>query len=147
MSNGNFRHRGVVVSLETDDVVMVSLTAIAACEGCRAKAHCNISHEEGNTAESRKRILRITSNLSQRLEVGDEVDISITYTIGMIAVIVTYIIPLFIFVGALSISIAMGVEEGIAALGTFAVLALYYYAIYLLRNRFERVVRFDIQKR
>ncbi len=144
MIQQGFRHKGVVTSLEKGDVITISLRAVEACDGCRAKSVCSASN--GKDESGSVRIMRVVSSCAQSLEIGDKVDISITYKVGMIAVVVAYIIPLFVFIGSLAVGLAFGLDEGIAALVTFVVTALYYGVVYLMRNRFERVVHFEVEK-
>ncbi len=144
MNQQGFRHNGEVVSLEKGDVINISLRAVEACDGCRAKSVCSASNgkDEGGSI----RIMRVVSSCAKSLKVGDIVDVSITYRVGMIAVVVAYIIPLVVFVGSLAMGVALGLNEGVAALVTFAIMAVYYGAVYLLRDRFERVVHFEVAK-
>ncbi|MFI3248695.1 MAG: SoxR reducing system RseC family protein [Rikenellaceae bacterium] len=144
MNQQGFRHNGEVISLEQGDVINISLRAIEACDGCRAKSVCSASN--GKDESGSTRVMRVVSSCASSLKVGDMVDVSITYKIGMMAVIVAYIIPLIVFVGSLAVGVSVGLEEGVAALVTFAITAIYYGVVYLLRENFERVVHFEVIK-
>ncbi len=145
MNQQGFRHNGEVISLEQGDVINISLRAVEACDGCRAKSVCTASN--GKDESGSTRIMRVVSNCAKSLKVGDLVDVSITYRVGMIAVVVAYIIPLIVFVGSLAIGVSLGLEEGVAALITFAITAIYYGVVYLMRDHFERVVHFEVMKK
>lgn len=132
------------MSLEMGDVINISLRAVEACDGCRAKSVCSASN--GKDESGSIRIMRVVSSCAPSLKVGDSVDISITYKVGMIAVVVAYIIPLFVFVGSLAVGLALGLDEGVAALVTFVITAIYYGVVYLMRDKFERVVHFEVTK-
>lgn len=144
MNQKGFRHNGEVISLERGDVINISLRAVEACDGCRAKSVCSASN--GKDESGATRIMRVVSSCAKSLKVGDIVDVSITYRVGMIAVVVAYIIPLVVFVGSLAVEISLGLEEGVAALVTFAITAIYYGVVYLMRGRFERIVHFEVMK-
>ncbi len=144
MNQQGFHHNGEVISLEQGNIINISLRAVEACDGCRAKSVCTSS--KGKDESGSTRIMRIVNNCAESLKVGDIVDVSITYRVGMIAVIVAYIIPLVVFIGSLAVGVSLGLEEGIAALVTFAITAIYYGVVYLFRDRFERVVNFEVVK-
>ncbi len=150
MSGSNFKHIGNVTSIELgagsegEGVVVVVLNKLAACEGCKAKGKCSISGSE--SSESTSSVMRIATQRAKMFQVGEKVEVSITYKVGAIAVLFTYLIPLIVFLVVIASLLAFDINEGLAAGVTFGVVAIYYMVIYLLRERFERVVQFDIEK-
>ncbi len=158
MSSQGFQHIGKIISIEESEVeqrgvVYVSISPIAACEGCKAKSQCHSMSEvakDGTKGDSQNRVVKVECDNSRvsMLAVGDMVDVSVTYRIGMIAVMVAYIIPLFVFIVMLAGLVAgVGLDQGLAALVTFATLGIYYCVVYALRGYFEQVVAFEIDKR
>ncbi len=157
MQGKGFKHIGKIISIEMSSandsrgVVYVSIDPIAACQGCKAKSQCiSMSQHSANGTEakdSQSRVIKVESESASNFEVNDAVNVSVTYRIGVIAVVVAYIIPLFVFIAILVALISgFGVEQGVAALVTFSVLGLYYGVVYRLREYFERVVMFEIEK-
>ncbi len=140
MSASGFKHIGRVVALSPEGEVSVQLDKMAACDGCRAKGKCSVSGGESTTS-----VMRVMSDLD--VEIGDLVMVSITYKVGWIAVLFSYITPLFLFLMTIITLISCGVTEGVAALITFGVVALYFLVLYSLRGRFEQVVEFQLSKR
>ncbi len=143
MQQGSFSHIGEVVSLK-DGRVEVSLSRAAACDGCHAKSVCTAS--SGKDESGRVRRMWVESSRVEEFEIGDRVEVSISYRVGVLAVIMAYIVPLVLFVAAIAGAVCMGVEQGIAAVGAFILTGLYYVGFYLCRSRFERVVNFEINK-
>ncbi len=139
MGASGFRHIGRVVAVEVDGEVSVALDKLAACEGCRAKGKCSVSGGEGTTT-----IMKVKSG--EALMVGELVTVSITYRVGWIAVLFTYLIPLTLFLVSIVALITCGLEQGVAAILTFVVVALYYFGLYLLRERIEQVVEFTVSR-
>ncbi|MFI3259418.1 MAG: SoxR reducing system RseC family protein [Rikenellaceae bacterium] len=139
-----FKHNGQVVAIEEGGVVVISLRSATACEGCHAKSVCGSS---GSGSDGQMREMRVVSERVAELSVGDSVEVGITYRIGAFAVVVAYLIPLILFIASLVISIECGVEQGVGALIAFLISALYYIGVYLTRDRFERVVAFEVTKR
>lgn len=144
-------HVGEVVGVESHTenndgeksvTIKVLINRVAACDGCHAKGSCFTSSE----VESERRILSVESNSDEGFSVGDRVEVSINYRVGLIATLTAYVAPLLLFVVAIVVGVTMGVEEGIAAAVAFAVTALYYGVIYLLKGRFTKIVKFSLRK-
>ncbi|MFI3304644.1 MAG: SoxR reducing system RseC family protein [Rikenellaceae bacterium] len=142
MSRRGFCHSAEVVSLGDGDIVELMIVSATACEGCHAKGSCGAS----GSKDGQKRIVSVVSNLAGELNVGERVELSIKYSIGAYVVVVAYIVPLVVFVATIGVAIAMGVEQGVSALLGFLLAAFYYCGVYLFRNRFERVINFEIRK-
>ncbi len=138
-----FRHRGEVVKIESGGVVIISFNRTAACDGCHAKGHCTVS-AEGKLDGARE--MRVVSKDAESFTVGDQVDVSITYRVGFFAFVMAYITPLVIFIETLVLSVGLGVDEGLSAVIGFVVAALYYVVVYLFRDRFEKVIDFELSK-
>ncbi len=142
MSRKGFCHSAEVVSIGEGDVVEVMIVSATACDGCHAKSICGSSGDEAG----RQRRVVVVSELASQLSVGEHVELSIKYGIGAFAIVVAYLVPLILFVGSIALSLAMGVDEGFAALIGFGVAAVYYLCLHLLRTKTEQVVRFEIRK-
>lgn len=150
MKRQGFRHIGEVVALERGGekgsdrgVVSVSFNRTAACDGCHAKGHCTVS-VEGEMDGAR--VMSVETPLAETLEIGDKVEVSITYRVGAIAVVMAYILPLVVFISTLIVSIAMGLDQGLSAGVAFVVAALYYCGVYICRDRFEKIVNFEVNR-
>ncbi len=144
-AKGEFRHEGVVKSVVISGdrrergVVEVEVGTIAACEGCKAKSRCT-------SANAEKRVMRVECDDAWLYKAGDRVNIAISYGVGFMAVMLCYIAPLIIFIAALSTMITLGVNEGVAAILTFATIALYFWLVYKNRGKFEKRVEFRLTK-
>ncbi|MFI3305248.1 MAG: SoxR reducing system RseC family protein [Rikenellaceae bacterium] len=142
MSRKGFSHSAEVVSIGDGNAVELMIVSATACDGCHAKGSCGASGDE----EGRQRVVRVVSDLAPLLKVGERVELSIKYGIGAYAIILAYVVPLFLFVGSIGISIAVGVDDGVAALIGFAVAAIYYCGVYAMRKRTEQVVKFELRR-
>ncbi len=138
-SEDSFKHEGRVTKV-TDGRVEVEMGVIAACEGCKAKGNC-IS-KSGET-----RVLKVECGDAAAYGVGDIVNIAISYEIGFLAVALCYVAPLIFLVGGLSLFVALGANEGVAALLTLFVVGIYYWMLYREQKRFDRVVKFKIKRK
>ncbi len=144
MSRQGFKHIGEVISVESDNVVVISLRSSSACEGCHAKGACSVSG--GLSEDGSVRQMRVVSGVAGALSVGERVEVSITYRVGLLAVVVAYILPLILFILSIVVLVAVGVEQGLSALIAFVIAAVYYGVVYLNHKRFESVVHFEVAK-
>lgn len=130
-------HSGRIVKIDSK-LITVEIISESACASCHAAALCGMS-------EAKSKLVDVPSELGY--SVGEEVWINMKKTMGMKAVAVAYVYPLFVLVAALLICIAAGVAElssGLIAIGT---VALYYFVIYLLRGKLKNEYTFYIKKK
>lgn len=130
-------HSGRIVKIDSN-LITVEIISESACASCHAAALCGMS-------EAKSKLVDVPSELGY--SVGEEVWINMKKTMGMKAVAVAYVYPLFVLVAALLICIAAGVAElssGLIAIGT---VALYYFVIYLLRGKLKNEYTFYIKKK
>ena len=116
-------HKGVVRSI-TDKVINVEIISMSACSECHARMMCTASDMKVKKIEVKRRFY-------DDYEVGEEVNVSLTKTMGYKAVIISYVIPLIILTILLLSLQDMYGSELVAGLGCIAGVALYYFFIWL----------------
>lgn len=131
-------HKGVVRSI-TDKVINVEIISMSACSECHARMMCTASDMKVKNIEVKRRFY-------DDYEVGEEVNVSLTKTMGYKAVIISYVIPLIILTILLLSLQDMCGSELVAGLGCIAGVALYYFFIWLIRGRLENKFSFTIEK-
>jgi sigma-E factor negative regulatory protein RseC len=131
-------HRGVV-SAVGDRLVEVEFMVQAACSECKAKGLCGV--DEGN-----KRFVTVHEPHAEYYSVGEEVMIGVSEIMGMKAATYAYIIPFFILVGTLFITLHFGWSETSAGLTSLGLMALYYVVLFLFRRHIEKEIVFKIRK-
>lgn len=134
----HIEHRAVVVAVDAP-IVEVEMTVVEACEGCRAKEICGVGTGE-------KRVVAVHDTLARYYEVGEEVIISIEEIMGMKAVIYAYIIPFFIMIGVLFGLKEFEASDLIAGGSALLITGVYYFVLWLMRNRIEKELIFKIKK-
>ena len=82
------RHAGKVVSVSGSQL-KVEILAQTACAGCHARAVCGAS-------DGRTRVIPVRRQDDGSIAVGDDVDVIIRQGQGFKAVLIAYLIPLFI---------------------------------------------------
>ena len=120
--------------------VDVAIVSEAACGSCTMKRACGMD-------ESKEKIITVFTPDANAYRVGEEVTVSMTQAMGTKAILYVYILPVIVILTVLVVLIQTGVSEMISGLVALAMLVVYYLSVYLLRNRIEREIRFQINKK
>ena len=137
MARNEISHRGKIMAI-TPELTTVEIISTSACAECHAKGMCGMS-------ESKVKEISVPSDPYSSHEVGDEVDVVLKKSMGLKAVWISYVIPLFILmILILSLSSVTG-NEAFVGLGSIAGVALYYLIIYLFRDRLAKDFVFYIR--
>ena len=129
---------GKVVSVSGSQL-KVEILAQTACAGCHAKAVCGAS-------DGRTRIIPVRRSDDGSIAVGDEVDVIIRQGQGFKAVLIAYLIPLFILL-VLLLTLPMFFEnELVTGLGALGFVALYYLVLAQFRDKLNSGFIFTVEK-
>jgi sigma-E factor negative regulatory protein RseC len=131
-------HKGVVREVG-DRLVEVEMIVEDACAGCKAKGLCGVD-------EANKRFVTVYDELAQYYTPGEEVMVGVSEIMGMKAATYAYIIPFFILLGTLFLTLHIGWSENVAALSSLGLMCLYYVVLFFFRNRIEKEIVFKIRK-
>ena len=135
--NNSIAHSGRIVEI-TPDFTTVEIIASSACSSCHAKQLCGMSEDQ------EKLIMVPTDGFAER-KVGDEVQVLTKMTMGLKAVWISYVIPLVILmILILSLSKAFD-NELLCGLLAVAGVGLYYFGIWLFRDRLSNEFVFYIK--
>lgn len=139
LSQQTIHHTGRVVAIDGRRVT-VAVRVNEACASCASRKACSLG-----TASDERRIVVIASD-AEMFAIGEQVRVEAYMRVGMVAVALCYGVPLVVLVGTLAGCIALGVQEGAAALASLSAIALYYGALWLGRNRISKKISFTISK-
>ena len=131
-------HKGTV-ALVGRNFVRVDIEVMEACGSCASRKACAMG--QGTTRE-----IMVYTDEAQNYSIGEVVNVSARQSLGLIAVLFCYVVPLVVLVGALAVAISLGCSEGVAALISLGVTALYFLLLAFLRKRISRKVVFTINK-
>ena len=138
-TDAEIRHAGRVVGVSGSQIKVQILTQTA-CSGCQAKAVCGAS--DGKT-----RIIPVRRPDDGSIAVGDEVNVIIRQGQGFKAVLIAYLIPLFILL-VLLLTLPMFFEnELVTGLGTLGFVALYYLVLAQFRDKLNSGFIFTVEKK
>ena len=129
-------HPGRIVEI-TPDFTTVEITVSSACASCHAKGLCGMSEEED-------KVIMVPTDPYTLRAVGDEVTVKTKMTMGLKAVWISYVLPLGnLLILILSLS-AVFEKEYMTGLVSIAGVALYYFGIWLFRDRLSNEFVFYI---
>ena len=132
-------HDGIIVEI-TPDFTTVEILSSSACASCHAKGLCGMSEEE-------KKLIMVPTDPYTVYSEGQQVKVMTKKSMGLKAVWISYVIPLLILlILILSLSPVIG-NEAYVGLVAIAGVALYYFVIWLLRNKLESEFVFYIEEK
>jgi sigma-E factor negative regulatory protein RseC len=131
------RHSGRILEI-TPDFTTVQIVVSSACSSCHAKAMCGMSEDE-------EKVIMVPTDPYAEHKVGDEVQVMTKMSMGMKAVWISYVIPLAILL-ILILSLSSVFEsEAVTGLASVSGVGLYYFVIWLLRDRLKNEFVFYIK--
>ena len=132
-------HKGIVRSVSERETV-VEIVSTSACASCSAKGLCTAS-------EAAKKEIVVMTDPQKPCFAGEEVDVVLAESLGLKAVLISYVVPLsilLIFVVSLSYT---NVHEVLAGLAGLAAAGVYYLILYFNRDSISKEYSFQIRKR
>ena len=130
-------HRGRIVSIG-NTVTEVEIIRTSACAGCHARNLCGYS-------EQQTKVVTVPTDGFAMHAVGDEVDLRMKQSMGMKAVWISYVVPLLVLIIAVLASSAFGMPELYVGLTGIACVAVYYFIVFLLREKLNNQFVFYIK--
>lgn len=135
----NITHEGIVVRVEGEKVT-VQFVQNSACSGCHAKALCS-----GGSSESAERRV-VANSYGVAYQVGEQVRVVVSNQLAWSAVVVAFLVPMAVALVILFGVVGAGLGEVTASLVTLAVLAVYYFCVWLMRERLDRKAEFMLER-
>lgn len=136
--NNDIQHKGIIFDI-VGNRIDVSVTAESACGSCKVKGSCGMS-------ESKEKNVSVISDNPDSYRVGEEVMVSVGKAMGIRAVVLAYVVPLFMLLAILLILVQAGVGEVAAGLASIAAVAVWYVALWIFRKKIGQEIIFKIRK-
>jgi sigma-E factor negative regulatory protein RseC len=130
-------HSGKIIEM-TPDFTSVEIMVSSACASCHAKTLCGMSEEQ-------EKIIMLPTDPYATYNVGDEVQVCTKMTMGLKAAWISYVIPLAVLMALILILTSVGVNEYISAMASIGGVGLYYFVIWLIRERLNNEFTFYIK--
>ncbi|MGN1212076.1 MAG: SoxR reducing system RseC family protein [Candidatus Cryptobacteroides sp.] len=139
MKKDQISHTGKIIEI-TPETTTVEITVSSACASCHAKGMCGVSEEQD-------KVIVLPTDPYASYKAGDEVYVMLKKSMGMKAVRISYVIPLLILlILVLSLSSVIG-NEALTGLAAICGVALYYFVIWLLRDRLSNEFVFYLKEK
>lgn len=132
-------HSGVVERIE-GDCIKVRIVQTSACAACKVASHCN-------AAESKVKVVDVFGCDTTNYSTGQEVTVWASRDVANRALLLGFGVPFLLLVCVLLIALRLTANEGLAALWALGSLVPYYFALWLLRNRIQRGISFQIEEK
>lgn len=135
--NSDIEHLGRIESIK-GDLIKVNFITQSACATCHVKGACS-------AADMQEKEVDILSP-GFGAKVGDQVWVVLKQSLGFKALFLGYILPLILLLVILLSFTPILESEGKAGLAALAGIALYYFGLYLFRNRIDKQFNFTLRK-
>ena len=139
MSKNEVSHEGTILEI-TPEFTTVEIIAQSACAACHARGLCGV-------ADEKQKIIMVPTDPYGSYKEGDKVLVLLKKSMGMKAVWISYVIPLFILMILILSLSSVTVHEVYAGLAGIGGVALYYLVIYLFRDRLANDFVFYIKEK
>jgi len=96
-------------------------------------------------SEEEEKVIMLPTDPYATYNVGDEVDVCTKMSMGLKAAWISYVIPLMILMAMILILTSSGVNELISALSSIGGVGLYYFIIWLFREKLQNEFVFYIR--
>jgi sigma-E factor negative regulatory protein RseC len=130
-------HEGVVTKI-TDEELEIKILAQSACAACHAKSACGMG-------EQAEKILTVPRPKDRNFEINQKVNVRMAIGQGNKAAILAYLIPIVLLLAVLFVCLALGMNEGLAALISIVALVPYYIVLYLKRDQLKKRFEYTIE--
>ena len=117
----------------------VAILQHGACSQCHAAGLCGM-------ADIAEKAVEVPTDPYAGYGVGDEVDVVLKASMGMKAVWLAYFIPLLILLAVILGFIGLGMAEIPSALAGIGAIAVYYFLLWLFRDKLRNEYIFTITK-
>lgn len=130
-------HEGRIVEI-TPDFTTVEIIVSSACSACHAKTLCGMS-------EDKEKLIMVPTDGFRELHVGDQVTVMTKMSMGLKAVWISYVIPLAVLMILILTLSGFFDNEFLCGLLSIAGVAVYYFVVWLFRDRLSNEFVFYIK--
>ena len=131
------KHTGRIIEID-QDYTTVEIVVSSACSACHAKTLCGMS-------EDKEKVIMVQTDPYASHKVGDEVEVMTKMSMGLKAVWISYVIPLAVLM-ILILTLSNVLEsQAVCGLSAIGGVALYYFVIWLMRDRLQSEFTFYIK--
>lgn len=130
------RHQGIVENIEGSHL-QVRIVQTSACATCSIKGHCT-------SADTKEKLIDIVESGPHTYRQGDRVWVLGELSMGMQAVLLAFVIPLFLIIITLLVGMALFADELKTVFCVVPCLIAYYFALWCNKDWLRRKFSFSI---
>ena len=138
-TKGNITHSGTIINIFRDSVT-VAVESSEACGSCTSRNACSLG------SQSNTRNILITTDRADRYTIGQSVVVSTRTQMGLMAAALCYAVPALVLIVALIVATTLLTNQGVAALISLGAVVLYYFVLWLCRDKLAQKISFTIQQ-
>ena len=127
-------HKGKIIRI-TPETTTVAIEQHSACSECHAAGLCTLS-------DAVEKAVDVPTKPFAAYAVGDEVEVVLRASMGFKAVWLAYFIPLLVLLAVILGLVALGVAEVPAGLLGIAAVGIYYFFLWLFRDKLRNEYTF-----
>lgn len=131
-------HLGTIIAIENEKI-SVRIQSHSACGSCHSKSLCHI-------AGTNEKIIEINSTNQNIFELGETVNVKTALSTGNKAVLLGYVVPLLVLLTTMFVSNYFLRSESIAGVLAIVATGIYYFFLWLIRNKIKKKIIFQIEK-
>ncbi len=131
------RHLATITKIE-GNTLHVKMLQSSACSGCHAAKLCQSS-------ETKEKEVDVTTTTPEQYQPGQQVMLLGSVRQGLKATIWAYMIPVALLVVVLCVCTKLGLSEILSALCSIGTLAIYFFVLYLCRDKFQQSFSFSVR--
>lgn len=137
MPDTQIAHPGIVQEIDIEYIHVMVLSQ-SACSSCHSKSMCSLS-------EMKEKIIQVPLQ-NEIFEPGEKVEVVMLESLGMFAVLLSYVLPVIFFIALMIIVFNITQSEPMAGLVSFLFLVAYYFLLYFFRKKLKKKFSFRIRK-
>lgn len=132
MSEVKITHPGIIKKL-TADKAEVSIIVNSGCASCAINGSCSLSE-----VDVKEKVVEVKLADTDAFSVGQRVTVEMKQSLGSWAVLLGYFFPFLLVLIGLIIFVSVGINQGLSALLSIAILIPYYLILYLTRHSLQK---------
>jgi sigma-E factor negative regulatory protein RseC len=133
----NITHQGIVEKVEKHKV-FVRIEQLTACSACHVRTACLAS-------DKKDKIIEINDD-SGIYAASEQVIVSVRSSTGIFAILTAFAVPLAVVIIAVIIGTKKSGNEGVGGLSGLSALILYYFVLYIFRDKMKKKFVFSLSK-
>lgn len=137
MAQATITHEGIITAIH-NETIDVTILAQSACSACHSKNMCSLS-------EMKEKVIHV-NKASGDWTLGESVKIVMTESLGILATMLAYIIPILIIVGVLTVLTVLNFPEYIVGIAIVGTLTIYFFGLYFFRKKLGKKFSFKVTK-